>query len=167
MAKVVIAGDCSDCGACCRVVAMPIRQRTARRLIRTKPTGEVTLPLAHADNKPWTYFLKTHGAEVGRLRVTFKLRDTPRPVRVGSYGPQGALVAYLSVDCPEQDGWRCKLFGTPERPEVCGKWPQPADDLHIVEGVCTYKIVDEPEEDADGHDRDQPAAAAATAPASG
>lgn len=138
-----VKGYCREgCGACCSWMAVPIRTSEEAQRYRSMKRGErVTIPL-HANTHDWVHFLTTRGAEIDGAEVAVQLDDAEKPVRVGTYA--GSPAAYLRTTCPMLvEGWKCSLHGTPDKPRVCSDWPTPADDVWIVEDVCTYEITDE------------------------
>ncbi len=52
----------------------------------------------------------------------------------------GGTFAMLSLTCGALEDGKCSLFGTEDRPELCGHWPATPSALAGVEEFCTYEF---------------------------
>jgi len=119
-----VVGQCTACGACCRFLALPLPADWPESLWR-----KGVLPLT-VKSPEFRYFLEVRGCRVGRHLVGITHQGAWR----GLYS--GVPVVYFRSTCPHlQEDGRCGLYGKPERPVVCERWPQPTDDLAVVADV--------------------------------
>lgn len=119
-------------------MALPIPHAQAAR-----HDGEwVTLPRLRLIPEQFRHYLEAHGVIVESvwLRVKVDVAD-PEPVRVGHYN--GHLVAYVRSRCAQlTNDNTCALWGKPERPQVCDRYPTVDDDLSCVKPDCGFEIVE-------------------------
>ncbi len=150
----LVLGSCAPgCGACCRVLALPVLSERAAR--RTRQAVIVSSPAV--EDEQWRRFLAARGVRIRGRWLLVPLRgvhperqrgaqgklcpDGPEAVRFGSYA--GAKAILIANVCQQLDeAGLCRLYGKPERPAVCLGWPTPTDDLSVVAGQCTYRIVE-------------------------
>ena len=135
----LVSGYCTPgCGACCRILALPIPGERAVRRAR----HAVIVPLLSPDDPTWRQFLAARGVRVRGRWAVVPCLDVPEPLRIGTYG--GAAAVYVQSICRQlDDQGKCRLHGTPEYPIVCDAWPTPDDDLAAVAEKCTYRIIDQ------------------------
>lgn len=80
---------------------------------------ELQVAARYARNPDTRKWLKLHGIEITQ-DDNLAFATIPLPCR--------ALLP---------DG-RCSLYGTPDRPDLCGRYPATPADLSGLEGVCTF-----------------------------
>ena len=145
MAKTwVVRGDCTPgCAACCRRLVMPIP--TPKYVFHTEEGVRVPLPniIGERDRA----YLATRGVTFPKPYTALVPLDPPRfgadwlasetindRIQFGHW--LGHPVVRLKTTCPELDAaGHCKLHGTPQKPDVCRKYPLPGTDLPVG---CTY-----------------------------
>lgn len=105
-------GGCTPgCGACCEKVILPLDPR-----LRSNPHRF----------RDWVKWAELHGMTI--------IDDGER------------LDVYIPIQCEAlTDDKMCSLIdedgaNTPERPDMCGRYPQSPRELETVKNVCTYKF---------------------------
>lgn len=101
------------------------------------------VPLPEKLSAEGLHFWQTRGVE--RRGNALKVPNPQHGYWQGKYSGRDAV--FYRSSCPQlDDQGMCKLYGKPERPAVCNRWPAPWDDLVGVDDVCTYRIeeADEP-----------------------
>ena len=113
----VRSGGCTaGCGACCEFLILPLDPR-----MRSADLGRL------AD---FIYWASLHGVQI---------------TESGDW-----LAARIPLHCEklvvDEDGDKtCGVFGTPERPAMCARYPRQPLELEGVADVCTYKFDSTPD----------------------
>jgi Fe-S-cluster containining protein len=133
-----VVGSCSGCGACCKLLAVPLYSYPvvdpARRVVTMRAPAEI--------GEDYGAFLEARGLRVveGKLEIPYQPKDGKPPVRISTYGGQNP-VAYVDSTCPHLQGDNgCDLHGTDAMPRVCRSYPTVKDDLSAVP-ECSYTVV--------------------------
>ena len=107
--SVRVGGCTAGCGACCEFLNIPLDRR-----LLDAPADRL------AD---WRHWVELHGILVYE----------------SGEGDDHQLVARIQSPCKHlTDDKRCAVFGEPERPQLCRKYPLHPLDLEGVEDRCTY-----------------------------
>lgn len=129
-----MTGHCTPgCGACCRVLAIPFED------YKEDVVDFLDGTYIHIGRmrKDYRNFLKLHEGEDFEVTSHGVWVDNNIKKRRGTYS--GAPVVYVYQPCSALgENGMCSLYGKPERPKLCGKWPTDKDDLWIVRDQCTY-----------------------------
>lgn len=146
-----VTGECTpNCGVCCSILVVPIpsAEAYATRTL-ADDSKAVVVPLTKDPSEEWLHFLLTRGAKIDdAARYALIPLDEGQDPVVDTYGAMQVPALYLRTTCPFLlPDKQCALYGSPDRPAVCAKWPEPEDDLSVVKDVCSYQIVEVADDD--------------------
>ena len=160
-------GGCSACGACCTSFVIPLNpaglgaldfKHTVYRRLNV-PVDPVVI--GKAGTADWESWLGLHDTWLFQLPsgtltadLPVLVKEDPGPMATEEWfvwlEEQGVAVlqragqqvlAYIARKCDAigEDGL-CQVYGTPQRPQMCGDYPQHPTDVQGI-GFCTYKFM--------------------------
>jgi hypothetical protein len=124
-------GECSVCGACCKMLIVPMKVRGGhvqggRLWVRA---GN-----AHAEQMP---FYRARGAIEKAGWLGFPLDgDSKKAAQMGWL--LGGPAVRIDSACPQLVDNRCLLHDTPEFPVDCAAWPTEKRQWDFVRDVCSF-----------------------------
>lgn len=160
-------GGCTlGCGACCTAFIIPINSDGIEADdFEHVVCGRLNVPvdpivIGKTGTDDWERWLRLHDTTIFKLPsgvlvadLPVEIEKTPGAMTVDEWcvwlEKQGVamiqregqqVLAYITRKCDElgEDGL-CQLFGTPDRPQMCGGYPAHATDVQGI-GFCTYNF---------------------------